>query len=133
MRDVILKIERDLSNSIKSTSIYGVRFTWTTLYRRHRDQLNSTERMRRMAQKINFDQLKDNVLKLRDLNKASKTVILNEAAEYARQFGQTDLELTNERERLARRNGELRQMLELAKMEYFEAQNKAFEYFHYEI
>ena len=31
-RDGILKIERDLSNSMYNTSISGVKFSWTTLY-----------------------------------------------------------------------------------------------------
>ena len=33
LRDVILKIERDLRNSTYDTSISGVKFSWTTLYR----------------------------------------------------------------------------------------------------
>ena len=32
MTDVILKIEKNLSNSIQNTSISGVKFSWTTLY-----------------------------------------------------------------------------------------------------
>ena len=32
LKNVILKIERDLSNSISNTSISGVKFSWTTLY-----------------------------------------------------------------------------------------------------
>ena len=99
----------------------------------HRDHHTSKERLRRMALKIDFDQLKEQVLYLRDLNKASTTVILNKAADYARLLGHTELVLANERERVAGRNAELRQMLESVKMEYFKAQNKAFEYIHHEI
>ena len=32
MRDVILKVERDLSNSILNTFTSGVKFSWTSLY-----------------------------------------------------------------------------------------------------
>ena len=32
LTDVVLRIERDLSNNIKNTSISGVKFGWTTLY-----------------------------------------------------------------------------------------------------
>ena len=52
---------------------------------------------------------------LRDTDKASKMVILNKAAEYSRLLLKTDLVLTSERDRVARRNAELRQRLEAAK------------------
>ena len=38
MRDVILKIERDVSNSIFDTLISGVKFSWTTLHSGQPDQ-----------------------------------------------------------------------------------------------
>merc|ERR1719188_354735 len=80
-----------------------------------RDLHNSMERQRRVDLKINFDQLKDKVPELRDTDKASKMVILNKAAEYSRLLCKTDLVLDKERDRVARRNAELRQRLELAK------------------
>jgi len=80
-----------------------------------RDLHNSMERQRRVDLKINFDQLKDKVPELRDTDKASKMVILNKAAEYSRLLLKTDLVLTSERDRVARRNAELRQRLEAAK------------------
>ena len=82
-----------------------------------------------------FDQLKYQLLELGvpRLSLASKSAILNKAAEFARSLGQTDLALTNERKRLAKKNAELRQMLESDKMEYFETQNKEFKYIIYEI
>ena len=93
--------------------------------RQRRDLDNSKERLRRLDEKIQFDLLKDNVPKLKDVNTASKTVILKEATEYARLLGDTALALTKEREREARRNVELRQILASAKMEYFETEIKA--------
>ena len=79
------------------------------------------ERQRRVDLKINFDQLKDKVVELRDVDKASKMVILNKAAEYARLLQKTDHVLGSERERVARRNAELRQRLEAAKRNYYGA------------
>ena len=93
--------------------------------RQRRDLDNSKERLRRLDEKIHFDLLKDNVPKLKDVNTASKMVILKEATEYARLLGDTALALTKEREREARRNVELRQILASAKMEYFETEIKA--------
>ena len=84
-----------------------------------RDLHNSMERQRRVDLKINFDQLKDKVVELRDVDKASKMVILNKAAEYARLLQKTDHVLGSERERVARRNAELRQRLEAAKRNYY--------------
>ena len=55
---------------------------------------------------------------LRDTDKASKMVILNKAAEYSRLLLKTDLVLTSERDRVARRNAELRQRLESAKRSF---------------
>ena len=43
LRDVILKIERDLSNNIWNTSISGDKFSWTTLYM-HSTLSSSNER-----------------------------------------------------------------------------------------
>ena len=83
-----------------------------------RDLHNSMERQRRVDLKINFDQLKDKVPELRDTDKASKMVILNKAAEYSRLLFKTDLVLASERDRVAKRNAELRQRLELAKRSY---------------
>ena len=95
----------------------------------------SRHRLSRMTMKTNFDQLKYQLLELGvpRLSLATKEAILNKAVEFARLLEQTDLELTNERKRLARKNAELRQILESDKMEYFEAQNKEFEYIIYEI
>ena len=84
-----------------------------------RDLHNSMERQRRVDLKINFDQLKDKVPELRDTDKASKMVILNKAAEYSRLLCKTDLVLDKERDRVARRNAELRQRLELAKRSFY--------------
>jgi len=84
-----------------------------------RDLHNSMERQRRVDLKINFDQLKDKVPELRDTDKASKMVILNKAAEYSRLLCKTDLVLDKERDRVARRNAELRQRLELAKRAFY--------------
>jgi hypothetical protein len=79
-----------------------------------RDLHNSMERARRVDLKVNFDQLKDKVPELRDVEKASKMVILNKASDYTRQLEKTDLVLTAERERTLRRNAELRQRLQMA-------------------
>ena len=95
----------------------------------------SRHKLSRLTMKTNFDELKHQLLELgvNRLSLATKLAILNKAAEFARSLGQTDLALTNERKRLAKKNAELRQMLESDKMEYFEAQNKEFEYIIYEI
>ena len=98
-------------------------------------QHSSRERLSRMTMNTYFDQLKYQLLELGvpRLSLASKSAILNKAAEFARSLGQTDLALTNERKRLAKKNADLRQMLESDKMEYFKTQNKEFEYIIYEI
>ena len=83
-----------------------------------RDLHNSMERQRRVDLKINFDQLKDKVPELRDTDKASKMVILNKAAEYSRLLHKTDHVLAGERDRVAKRNAELRQRLESAKRSF---------------
>ena len=83
-----------------------------------RDLHNSMERQRRVDLKINFDQLKDKVPELRDTDKASKMVILNKAAEYSRLLLKTDVVLAGERDRVAKRNAELRQRLEAAKRSF---------------
>merc|ERR1719322_1234465 len=75
-----------------------------------RDLHNSMERQRRVDLKINFDQLKDKVPELRDTDKAAK---------YSRLLCKTDLVLDKERDRVTRRNAELRQRLELAKRAFY--------------
>jgi len=90
-----------------------------------RDLHNSMERQRRVDLKINFDQLKDKVPELRDTDKASKMVILNKAAEYSRLLCKTDLVLDKERDRVAKRNAELRQRLELAKRSFYSSHSHA--------
>jgi hypothetical protein len=69
------------------------------------------ERLRRVDLRNNFDQLKDVVPELAEVDKASKLNILNKAADYCRYLGATDSRLRREKEREAARNAALRQRL----------------------
>ena len=95
--------------------------------RQQQDLNNSMERLRRLDQKILFDLLKDMVPEVKDRKTASKKLILDEAAKYTRMLGVTDLELTKEREHLAKRNVELAAKLQYLvedDMEYIETEEK---------
>ena len=77
-----------------------------------RDLHNRMERQRRVDLKNNYDQLKDCVPALVDVDKASKLNILNKAADYCRLLIASDQKLKKEVDRETVRNAQLRKRLQ---------------------
>lgn len=76
-----------------------------------RDLHNRMERQRRVDLKNNYDQLKDCVPALADVDKASKLNILNKAADYCRLLIASDQKLKKEVDKETVRNSQLRKRL----------------------
>ena len=76
-----------------------------------RDLHNSMERQRRVDLRVNFDQLKDVVPELNDMEKASKLTILNKSSEYCRSLTARDVKLRRDRDRELQRQQLLRKKL----------------------
>lgn len=77
-----------------------------------RDLHNRMERQRRVDLKNNYDQLKDCVPSLQDVDKASKLNILNKAADYCRLLIASDQKLKKDVDRETVRNNQLRKRLQ---------------------
>ncbi|XP_059088254.1 N-myc protein-like [Tigriopus californicus] len=77
-----------------------------------RDLHNSMERQRRVDLRNNFDQLKEVVPELADVDKASKLNILNKASEFCRQLTAADSRLKRDRETIQSRNLALKRKLQ---------------------
>lgn len=77
-----------------------------------RDLHNSMERQRRVDLRNNFDQLKEVVPELADVDKASKLNILNKASEFCRQLTAIDSRLKRDRETIQSRNLALKRKLQ---------------------
>ena len=76
-----------------------------------RDLHNSMERQRRVDLRNNFEQLKDVVPDLKDVEKASKLNILNKSADFCRTLASQDAALSRQRDRELQRNSQLRKKL----------------------
>eukprot|EP00095_Tigriopus_kingsejongensis_P012115 snap_masked-scaffold97_size377342-processed-gene-1.12 protein:Tk12115 transcript:snap_masked-scaffold97_size377342-processed-gene-1.12-mRNA-1 annotation:"unnamed protein product" len=76
-----------------------------------RDLHNSMERQRRVDLRNNFDQLKDVVPELAEIEKASKLNILNKSSEYCRTLTFADVRLRREREAVQARSLALQKKL----------------------
>jgi hypothetical protein len=94
----VISLANSNSNNLRR-SRFGGHMTNEQKCKEIRDLHNSMERQRRVDLRNNFDQLKDVVPDLVDVEKASKLTILNKAADYCRMLVAQEEKLRREREK----------------------------------